>query len=85
MSIEKQYLKQLNESVEMHEENPYAKEWEEYLNGSKGSFMKYLSLAFQQADLKNIAKLQSAFPEVGKIFALWKTNGEKDHFENEEV
>lgn len=85
MSIEKQYLHQLNESVEIHEENPHEKEWDEYRNGVKGSFMKYLALAFQQADMKNLMKLQSAFPEVGKIFALWKTSGEKDHFEEAEV
>ena len=63
------------------EENPYQEEWEEYASGGKGSFMKYIALAFQQADSKNVLKLQSAFPEVSKIFALWKTAGKKDHFE----
>ena len=81
MSIEKQYLRQLNESSAKYEENPHQEEWEEYTSGGKGSFMKYIALAFQQADSKNVLKLQSAFPEVGKIFALWKTAGKKDHFE----
>lgn len=82
MSIEKAYIQKfMNESNAKHEDNPYEKEWEEYRTGVKGSFMKYLALAFQQADTKNIIKLQSAFPEVGKIFALWKTNGAQDSFE----
>ena len=40
--------------------------------------MQHLAQAFQQADMKNAKKLYDAFPEVGKLFILWKTNGQKD-------
>lgn len=59
-------------------EADYTKDWELYRNGAKGSFMQHLAQAFQQADMKNAKKLYDAFPEVGKLFMLWKTNGQKD-------
>ena len=69
---------QTKESAQVNEANPYEKQWYEYVNGTKGSFMKHLANAFMQADIKNHRKLYSAFPEVGKIFMLWKTAGESD-------
>ena len=66
------------ESKEQKNEADYSKDWELYRNGAKGSFMQHLAQAFQQADMKNAKKLYDAFPEVGKLFMLWKTNGQKD-------
>ena len=68
-----------DESFRINEDNPYEKEWEEYRNGTKGSFMKHLANAFQQADTKNLEKLESAFPQVAKKFCLWKSNGKADN------
>lgn len=66
------------ESSQKNEDNPHEKDWEEYRNGTRGSFVKYLALAFQQADLNNLKKLYNAFPDVGKKFALWKSAGKSD-------
>lgn len=68
----------IRESKEQKNEADYSKDWELYRNGAKGSFMQHLAQAFQQADMKNAKKLYDAFPEVGKLFILWKTNGQKD-------
>lgn len=72
-----QSLDGLDESAQKNEAD-YSKDWELYRNGAKGSFMQHLAQAFQQADMKNAKKLYDAFPEVGKLFILWKTNGQKD-------
>lgn len=68
----------LEESAQVNEDNPHEKEWDEYRNGVKGSFMKHLANAFQQADMSNLKKLHSAFPEVSKKFWLWKTVGKQE-------
>ena len=62
-------------------ENLFEERWEEYLNGTRGSFMRYLSHAFQQADSDNLEKLYHAFPAVGKDYMLWQTSGRTNNLE----
>lgn len=52
--------------------NPFEKEWTEYVNGSKGSFVQYIAKAFQVADSKNFAILYKAFPIIGSAFKSFK-------------
>ena len=44
-------------------------EWEDFQNGTRGSFMKALAKAFDLADLKNLTKLVDAFPELYPFYA----------------
>lgn len=57
---------------ESKNESDYEYEWEEFIEGKRGGFLRALAKAFQEADLNNCAKLANAFPEVYKVFAEFK-------------
>lgn len=62
----------IRKSRRNEEHSDFDFEWEDYLSGEMGDFMRHLAKAFNQADLKNLAKLEKSFPEVYKVFAEFK-------------
>ena len=70
-------IKNIRKNLELSSRNPYEEEWGKYLE-SYGAFYGHLARAFQEADLKNLKRLEEAFPEVSKAFCLWKSVGRTD-------
>lgn len=53
--------------------------WKDFVNSS-GSFEKSLAKTFELADKRNLEKLCSVYPELGKTFVMWKSSGRTDDY-----